>query len=239
VTLPDAALDETSSDEKPTKRSLPWWLESLGLLAVALVLSVLIKTFFLQAFYIPSPSMQPQLVLNDRILVQKVSYWGGGTPQRGDIVVFADPGHWLDGEDAGTPSNPVTRALSHLGLYPSGGHLVKRVIGVGGDRVDCASAKGPLEVNGHPLDEAAYLPRNAKPCANYGAFHVQVPSGRLWVMGDNRADSADSRAHLGDPGGGMVPVHLVVGKVFALVWPLGRAQLIHRPADFAGIPDAG
>jgi signal peptidase I len=218
---------------------MPWWLESIGLLVVAVVLSVLIKSFFLQAFYIPSPSMEPQFVKNDRILVQKVSYWGGGSPRRGDIVVFEDPGHWLPVEETDTPSNRLTRVLADVGLYPSGGHLVKRVIGVGGDRVDCAGYAGPLEVNGHPLHETSYLPGKALPCARYGAFHVRVPAGHVWVMGDNRGDSADSRAHQDEPGGGYVPVDLVVGRVFALVWPVGHAQLIHRPSDFAGIPDAG
>lgn len=213
------------------------WVETIALLCLAVLLAVVIKTFFVQPFWIPSPSMEPQFVRGDRILVEKVSYWGSGTPQRGDIVVFKDPGGWLTAaEDAGA-TNPVTKALSFIGLYPSGGHLVKRVIGVGGDRVDCASNKGPLMVNGHALSEASYLPKGTSPCATYGAFHVRVPSDHIWVMGDNRGDSYDSRGHMGDPGGGFVPDDLVVGKAFALVWPLNRFQIIHRPATFADIPD--
>jgi signal peptidase I len=221
----------------PVRKPLPLWAETILLLAIAVLLAVVVKAFFLQAFYIPSPSMEPQLVRNDRILVEKVSYWGGGTPQRGDIVVFADPGGWLPPSEADPPASALTKVLTAVGLYPSGGHLVKRVIGVAGDRIDCPGGGGPLEVNGHPLDEAAYVRNGPGTCATpYGPFHVRVPAGDLWVMGDNRADSADSRAHRDDTGSGFVPVDLVVGKAVTLVWPLSRFQLLHRPADFAGVP---
>ncbi len=113
------------------------------------MLAIVIKSLFVQAFYIPSPSMEPQFVQNDRILVQKVSYWGGGSPQRGDIVVFEDPGRWLTSADSTPPSSPVTKVLEKIGLYPTGGHLVKRVIGVGGDRVVCCDKQGRITVNGH------------------------------------------------------------------------------------------
>ncbi|WP_310964948.1 signal peptidase I [Nocardioides terrisoli] len=235
MTHADAPFPSKPAREKKQKKPLPLWMETILLLVIALVLAVVIKSFFVQAFYIPSPSMEPQFIKNDRILVEKPSYWGSGTPQRGDIVVFKDPGGWLPAEEDGTPSNSLTEALSAIGLYPAGGHLVKRVIGIGGDRVDCPGAAGPLEVNGHPLHERSYLPKGTRPCALYGAFHIRVPQGDLWVMGDNRGDSADSRAHMGDPGGGFVPDDLVVGKVFALVWPPSRAELIHRPADFTNL----
>ena len=97
------------------------------------------------------------LVQNDRILVQKVSYWGGGSPQRGDVVVFSDPGGWLDPAETQAPNNPVARVLELFGLYPTGGHLVKRVIGVGGDEVKCCDAQGRITVNGVPLNEKSYL----------------------------------------------------------------------------------
>jgi signal peptidase I len=177
--------------------------------------------------------MEPQFIKNDRILVQKVSYWFGGSPQRGDIVVFKDPGGWLGAEEAETPSNGVAKVLAHVGLYPSGGHLVKRVIGVGGDRVVCCDSRGRLTVNGTPLDETSYLPKGTKPSLT--RFDVRVPAGHLWVMGDNRNNSWDSRGHMGNPGGGFVPDDLVVGKVFALVWPFGRAELLHRPATFEDV----
>jgi signal peptidase I len=215
------------------RKPLSLWAETLLLLAIALVLAVVIKSFFVQAFYIPSPSMEPQFIKNDRILVQKVSYWFGGSPQRGDIVVFKDPGGWLGAEEAETPSNGVAKVLAHVGLYPSGGHLVKRVIGVGGDRVVCCDSRGRLTVNGTPLDETSYLPKGTKPSLT--RFDVRVPAGHLWVMGDNRNNSWDSRGHMGNPGGGFVPDDLVVGKVFALVWPFGRAELLHRPATFEDV----
>jgi signal peptidase I len=206
------------------------WQESILLLVVALVLAIAIKALFMQAFYIPSGSMNDTLVLNDRILVQKVSYWGGGEPQRGDVVVFEDPGGWLDDPAASGGTNPVTRALEVFGLYPTGGHLVKRVIGVGGDRVRCCDKKGRMVVNGVPLNEQEYLAAGQQP--SMIDFDIKVEPGYIWVQGDNRSNSADSRVHLGDPGGGQVPVHDVVGKVFSVVWPISHGKLLHRPATF-------
>jgi len=233
VTDPSAASSATAEKEK--KASLPVWQESLLLLAIALVLAVGIKYFFVQAFYIPSPSMEPMFIKNDRILVQKVSYWGDKGPKRGDIIVFKDPAHWLSADETRTPTNPVTKGLEAVGLYPSGGHLVKRVIGVGGDRVKCCDAEGRVTVNGKALDETSYLPKGTLPSDE--PFDVRVPEGHLWVMGDNRGDSADSRVHMGQPGGGFVSDDLVVGKVWALIWPWKRAEWIHTPATFKAIPN--
>jgi signal peptidase I len=215
---------------------LPLGLELVLLVGLALVLAMVIKAFLLQAFYIPSGSMNDTLVLNDRILVQKVSYAFGGEPQRGDVVVFEDPGGWLGPGGGGTgPSNLVERGLELFGLYPTGGHLVKRVIGVGGDRVVCCDDDGRVTVNDRPLAEEAYLAPGEKP--SQIEFDKTVPEGYLWVLGDNRSRSADSRAHLGDPGGGFVPADDVVGKVFAVVWPLGNTQVLNRPETFGDIPD--
>ena len=219
--------------QRRERAHLPLWQESILLLAVALVLAIAIKALFMQAFYIPSGSMNDTLVLNDRILVQKVSYWGGGEPERGDVVVFKDPGGWLDGPAGSTTTNPVTRALEIFGLYPTGGHLVKRVIGVGGDRVRCCDKKGRIVVNGVPLNEQEYLAEGQQP--SMIDFDIKVEPGYIWVQGDNRSNSADSRVHLGDPGGGQVPASDVVGKVFSVVWPISHAKLMHRPATFEAV----
>jgi signal peptidase I len=229
---PSTAAKHKSKDSG--KAPLPVWQESLLLLAIALVLAIGIKYFFVQAFYIPSPSMEPLFIKNDRILVQKVSYWGGGGPQRGDIIVFKDPGNWLDASESQSATNPITKGLEAIGLYPSGGHLVKRVIGLGGDRVKCCDAEGRVTVNGKALDEKSYLKKGVMPSDE--PFDIRVPAHHLWVMGDNRSDSADSRAHLSSPGGGYVDEDLVVGKVWALIWPWKRAQRIHTPDTFKGIP---
>ena len=226
--------DSHRSRRRSSRKQLPLWQETALLLVLALVLAVVIKSLFVQAFYIPSPSMEPQFVKNDRILVQKVSYWGGGTPQRGDIVVFEDPGGWLDEGAGPTQQSGFTRVLEKIGLYPTGGHLVKRVIGVGGDRVVCCDPQGRVTVNGHALDEKSYLPKGMAPAQT--KFDVTVPKDHLWMMGDNRSFSYDSRGHMGGPGGGFVDQGLVVGKVFSLIWPWGRAEIIHRPATFAGVP---
>jgi signal peptidase I len=199
------------------------------LLGIALFLAVLIKAFLMQAFYIPSASMHDTLVENDRILVQKVSYWGDGGPRRGDVVVFSDPGGWLGSLDA-QPDNPVARVLETFGLYPTGGHLVKRVIGVGGDEVRCCDDQGRIVVNDLPLNENSYLASGEQPSTI--EFDVKVRPGYIWVQGDNRSNSADSRVHLGDPGGGQVPADDVVGKVFAVVWPFGHAKSLTTPATF-------
>jgi len=224
------------SGKKSAKKAMPLWQETILLLVLALLLAIIIKSLFVQAFYIPSPSMEPQFVKNDRILVQKVSYWGSASPSRGDIVVFKDPGGWLPADEGDTAHSGVTKVMEKIGLYPTGGHLVKRVIGVGGDRVVCCDTKGRVTVNGHALDEKSYLPKGMAP--SQVKFDVKVPKDHLWLMGDNRGFSLDSRGHMGSAGGGYVADDLVVGKVFALIWPWKRAEIIHRPATFEGIPDS-
>jgi len=231
----DAAGDSSTGSRasKSRRPPLPLWQELLLLLVVALVLAITIKSLFMQAFYIPSGSMNDTLVLNDRILVQKFSYWGDGAPQRGDVVVFSDPGGWLGGAAGAPTTDPVARTLELFGLFPTGGHLVKRVIGVGGDRVRCCDDQGRILVNDIPLNEKAYLAAEERP--SLIDFDVEVQEGYLWVQGDNRSSSADSRVHLGDPGGGLVPLDEVVGKVFAVVWPLPHMSLLERPATFDSV----
>ena len=218
------------------------------LLGVALVLAIIIKTFFVQAFYIPSASMEPGLIENDRILVQKVSYWFGGDPQRGDVIVFRDPGEWLTPEEDKGPTG-IASWLVKIGLYPSGGHLVKRVIGTSGDVIKCCDGEGRIEVNGQPIDESDYIAKEHGPCNGWypgGGCDWQVgpvPDGKLFVMGDNRKNSADSRYHLCPPRqdpctqSPWVDTDLVDGKVFALVWPQDRWTWVSGSSALAGAPN--
>lgn len=215
------------------KRQLPVWQESILLVVTAMVMAVIVKTFFLQAFYIPSESMEPTMLVDDKILVQKVSYWTGDI-SRGDIVVFDDPGGWLAPEDSRIASNPLQRALETVGLFPTGGHLIKRVVGVGGDKVKCCTEQGKLTVNGTPLEEPYLLDEFA---TKDTTFNVAVPKGYLWVMGDNRGNSSASPQHLGDPGGGFVSEKAVVGKAWLRVWPLGRGGFIYKPDTFDALND--
>ena len=247
---PAAAAEEPAPEpqEDKKRKHLPVWQETILLLGIALVLAVVIKTFFVQAFYIPSESMEPGLVKNDRILVQKVSYWFGGEPQRGDVVVFEDPGGWLTGAEP-APTG-VASLLSKVGLYPTGGHLVKRIIGTAGDVIECCDDQGRILVNGEPIDESDYLAEDTGQCgARHDADGCEwtvgpIPDGKLFVMGDNRGHSADSRAHLcgadQDPctKSPWVDTDLVVGKVFALVWPQDRWRWVSTAEPFADVPDA-
>ena len=217
-------MDE--ADRAKKKRRIPAWLELLLLLVTALALSVAVKTFLMQMFFVPSESMEPLFVADDRILVQKVSYWSGEV-ERGDVVVFEDPGGWLG---PGPELTGIQEALSVVGLYPTGGHLVKRVVAVGGDEVVCCDRDGRVTVNGVPLDEEAYLPQGTQPSSR--KFSVTVPDDRLWVMGDNRGNSQDSRYHQDLDGGGTIPADAVVGKVWAVVWPLGRTDIVETPDTF-------
>ncbi len=231
-------LRRTPRGAAADRKHLPLWLETALLLGLALLLSVVIKAFFVQAFYIPSASMEPGLVKNDRILVQKWSYWGGAEPQRGDVVVFKDPGGWLPAQEGSAPGLGL-RALEKLGLHPAGGHLVKRVIGVAGDTITCCDQEGRLSVNGSPLAEP-YL-KNAGAC-NGPMIGCDwsigpVPAGRLFVMGDHRDNSADSSYHARNAGPTYVPLDLVVGKVFVLVWPRDHFGWLKRPGTFDDIGD--
>lgn len=222
---------ESQRQSTGKRKGLPVWQESILLVVVAMVMAIVVKTFFLQAFYIPSPSMQPTMLVDDKILVQKVSLWAG-EPHRGDIVVFDDPGGWLPASETPQANNPIQKALESVGLFPTGGHLIKRVIGVGGDRVVCCDGTGRITVNGTPITEPYVLDQSV---IRDREFDVKVPKDHLWVMGDNRANSSDSVEHLGDPGGGFVRVDEVVGKAWFRVWPLGRAGFIDGTDAFADV----
>ena len=142
------------------------------------MLAIVIKALFVQAFYIPSQSMEPGLVKNDRILVQKVSYWFGGGPERGDVVVFKDPGGWLNAAESAGPTSGVAKLLSKIGLYPSGGHLVKRVIGVEGDMIVCCDKQGRIEVNGVAPQRGGLRPARRRTAATGRCPRAASATGR-------------------------------------------------------------
>lgn len=208
---------------------------------MALVLSFIVKTWLLQAFYIPSGSMENTLLVNDRVIVSKLTP-GPLELKRGDIVVFADPGDWVDppvAEKHGKVATIVRDAMMFVGLLPddSENHLIKRVIGLPGDHVACCDQGGRLTVNGQPVVEP-YLKPGVAPSDQ--DFDVVVPRGRVWVMGDNRSGSADSRAHLGpenDVRLGSVDERLIVGRAVALVWPLDHLTWLGNPSQtFKDVP---
>ena len=213
------AADEAEPEERSrsvvSRRFAGWWAEwrrtvLLGLGCAAALL--LVSHFVVEPFQVPSGSMEGTLRVGDRVLVNKLAYRFGGTPHRGDVIVF-------DGEDS---------------FRTTGGtDYVKRVIGVGGDRVTCCDAQGRITVNGHAIDET-YLHPGDRP--SRVPFDIVVPPGRLWVMGDHRDDSRDSRDHLGDPGGGTVPVGKVIGRAEWIAWPVGHWTKLGRPAAFAAVP---
>jgi signal peptidase I len=210
--------------------------EVVLVLVIALGLSLLIKTFLVQAFFIPSPSMESTLIKGDRVLVSKLTP-GPFDLKRGDVIVFADPGGWLQASPAapeGKLRDGVRSGLMFVGLLPadSDEHLIKRLIGLPGDKVVCCNSAGKITVNGKALDEP-YIYTGDDPSDK--DFSVTVPAGKLWVMGDHRSVSQDSRFHL-ELNNGMVPIHDVVGKAFIKVWPRDRIGLLRNPTStFAGV----
>nr|WP_246311719.1 signal peptidase I [Leifsonia naganoensis] len=209
---------------------------------VAVLVSFLIKTFVARSFYIPSGSMENTLQINDRIIVNELQ------PrvfplQRGDVVVFKDPGGWLPApapDNSNALQKGVGAVLDFVGLGASDSdqHLVKRLIGLPGDKISCCNALGQMTVNGVPLKEPYVLLPAGVQQVSGKPFEVTVPAGRVWVMGDNRYNSADSRYHMDDPGRGTVPMADVVGKAFVVSWPLSHwSWLSDYPKTFAGVSD--
>nr|BFD82438.1 signal peptidase I [Streptomyces sp. Xyl84] len=228
----DEQAPGTGAPEARKPRS--FWKELPILIVIALVLALLIKTFLVQAFSIPSDSMQNTLQRGDRVLVDKLTPWFGSEPDRGEVVVFHDPDDWLAGEPTAKP-NALQTVLSWIGLMPSAEEkdLIKRVIGVGGDTVEC-NGTGPLKVNGKALNEPYVYPGNT-PCSQDdqgGQFKVKVPEGFIWVMGDHRQNSRDSRYNQADKNHGMVPVKEVVGRAIVRAWPVNRWGTLPVPDTF-------
>ena len=210
------------------------------ILVVAFLISFLLKTFLVRSFFIPSQSMEQTLKVNDRILVNQL------VPdvvdvKRGDIVVFQDPGGWLYPKAMATEPNGLEKVLQAVGLAADTSHeyVVKRVIGVGGDRVSCCDASGRIEVNGVPIDEPYIVVPEGKSRASEIDFDVTVPEGSVWVLGDNRYASKDSRYNQDQPGKGFVSESEIVGRAFVLNWPLERFRWLARPdSTFTGVDEA-
>ncbi|BBC32643.1 Signal peptidase I [Streptomyces graminofaciens] len=180
---------------------------------ICLLFLALFSNFVIQPFQIPSSSMQLTLRIGDRVLVNKLAYRFGAQPQRGDIVVFDGTGYFGNAD------------------------YIKRVVGVGGDRVVCCDQEGRLEVNGRSVDESSFLYPGDSPSSV--TFDVVVPEGRLFVLGDHRSDSSDSRDHLGSPGGGMIPVGEVIGRAEWIAWPADHWTRLSRPDAYTRVPAVG
>jgi signal peptidase I len=234
---PDSGGDDGAGQPPPPRRARKRrrrrsaFVELLVLGVIAVVLALIIKTYAIQAFFIPSASMENTLDIGDRVLINKLVYDFRGI-HRGDIIVFDGRGSW----DPDTPSssNIFSRLGSDLegivGISHDSSIYIKRVIGLPGDHVVCCNAHGQITVNGVPLSEQSYLYPGNQPSAQ--PFKITVPSGRLWVMGDHRAVSYDSRGHIGDPGGGTISESSVLGRAFVIIWPPSRWGILNIPATF-------
>lgn len=235
----------TSTDDAVTTKrrrsGVKLFLRDIVLIVLAaIIISVGIKAFLIRSFYIPSGSMENTLQVNDRIIVNEL------VPrlvpiQHGDVVVFKDPGGWLPPSPVAKPgglAGGVDWLLSIVGLSApdSNDHLVKRVIGLPGDRVACCNAFGQMTVNGIPLAESYLKLPTGVTKVSANDFSVTVPKNGLWVMGDNRYDSADSRFHVTGPTKGFVPIGDVVGRAFLISWPsIHWGWLNDYPDVFGGV----
>jgi signal peptidase I len=241
-----AAATSTAKDDpegKTGRKSMPLWQELPLLLVVAFCLAVLIRTFLLQAFYIPSGSMEDTLLIGDRVLVNKVVY-DVRDPKRGEVVVFKGPSNWVPESPTNGKDDGFLAGLGHtvgdlVGIStPGEKDFIKRVIGLPGDTVACCDDQGRVTVNGTALDEP-YVTENspldappaAQECRSRKFGPVKVDEGQLFVMGDHRFVSQDSRCQ------GQVPIGNVIGRAFVIVWPNSRWDRLPVPATFDSVQD--
>jgi signal peptidase I len=222
----------------PGRKPLSFWQELPLLVALAVVLAVLIKTFAFQAFVIPSESMESTIMVKDRVMTNKLVY-DFRDPHRGEVIVFERTGSWPDLNDTSRPASAVGRAIQSagkfIGFVPSGTDFIKRVIGLPGDTVACCDPQGHMTVNGQPLIEPYAQGSNVTSSAQLNFKSVVVPKGELFVMGDNREHSSDSRAF------GTVPIDKVVGRAVFVMWPAAHWKGLPVPASveqFAAKPAA-
>ena len=232
---PAASAPSDAADASGRTRRGPSWL-LLG--AVALLVMMLVRVSSCSRFYVPSGSMEPTIEPGDRILVNKLA--SGESLHRGDIVVFDGTTTFAaadrtPAQSKGLIGHVVGGAATLVGVDLGEQDFVKRVMGLPGDHIVCCDAQGRLTINGQPVAEPYLYPGDR---ASELTFDIVVPPGRLWVMGDHRSDSADSRAHLGDPGGGTVRVDDVIGRAFARYWPLARLSGFTSPSALADLPQA-
>ena len=219
----DEFSKEISATGGPEGRSRFVWVDRViegvpgGRFTLTVLICLLFLAFFsnfvMQPFQIPSSSMASSLRIGDRVLVNKLAYRFGSEPQRGDVVVFDGTGYFGNAD------------------------YIKRVVGVGGDRVVCCDQQGRLEVNGRWVDESSFLYPGDNPSSV--PFDVVVPEGTLFLLGDHRGDSSDSRDHLGSPGGGMIPLDAVIGRADWIIWPADHSTRLDRPDAYTRVPAAG
>lgn len=239
---PSSHTADSTPRTRPRRGPWPFVRDVLVILLVAILVSFLVKTFLVRAFYIPSASMERTLLEGDRILVDELTPRFGGY-DRGDVVVFKDPGGWLPVAYA-PQQPPLTAALDWLGSLvglstsDSEDHLIKRIVGMPGDHVVCCNALGQVTVNDVPIDETPYLSLNDSQTAPQEVdYDVTVPDGSVWVLGDNRDNSQDSRYQQDQPGDGFVPIDNIVGRAFLITWPVDRFGLIDFHHEvFRGVP---
>ncbi|MFI1619279.1 signal peptidase I [Streptomyces lydicus] len=229
---PDQGPEPGSRFARFTARPAGLRHRPVTLLALCLAFVLLLSAFVAQPFLIPSSSMENTLQIGDRVLVNKLAYRFGTEPARGDVVVFDGTGSFVHREQGENPVTGLLRATgAALGLArPAETDYVKRVIGIGGDHVTCCDRRGRIEVNGEAVREGYLHPGDAPSSVT---FDIVVPEGKLWVMGDHRARSSDSRDHLGDPGGGTVPVDKVIGRADLITWPVSRWRTLSAPIPAA------